>query len=1409
MLSSRVAAKQVLKAARAKTPQLTLPACSLAARYYQTKQYKMSKGSARGFATHVEEYEIDYISLKKKSKKKNASKKLDVELPHFGIKRPDNLGYPFHEVQNYNEALMEELLEDQTWGFRIVDEDGLPQGLAYTKHYCNELKVFEHFLQDTFNYQIKSFADLSGSEVVNTLFIFKDYYSRGDIPEVNKENKHKYDEMVRFFIEFVNKDARFPQEVVGDYFPRAKRSHEIEDFLNLGLYFYVPELTSLDREFNFKKIRSKKDLIVQIDKTVKEFDHFLEGNVNYDESFFKVLIQVERYKALRDKLTESITSLKVVKRIIEDNDFGEAMQESMFEGLTLKHDRAAIYEKVAELGVLWSLLEFGNLIPATAKYSELAPRLYEIATTRGQPFEEQARHFLEALTTDQLRSGKLLSHLAQFDFGTSKYNFTGNLEEDWILNFLLEEEFALETGLTEDEFWTEWDNFHPSDWAASEAFGCIDGTSVKRLAQNPDVLVKYLELKGDSLAECLPEDSPLLQARKELSAAKQGVGVDFAFYADIKHLVGDLTERAPLSKTSLDRLVSAILDSARYFGNHLEVLDEVVEDYEAEQVTDRHTSTNYKQIPDWLRLERHVPEIEFVQTLVGDFQDKSKVMSAIEDVTERILEDETLYPEINHGSLLTLRAKLKEFSTNNTTDCLEILNTVLLSNDVFAQFEKRVKEKPAQETAPYVQIPDELELSDFAKELANLRNALGGATFKEHSGDRVLKALDYQIDNFFGEASGKDSFISKNSDAFRYIRLKRRLGRLFDMNGQNTEALDVLLNSQAVFDTFESQKMAHEEQVAEEGEDSPEYRQLPNDFFLEEYVVELRQLRDTLHVDKLADVYAAEVLAKVEELSKASYSTSGKRLIWHKLYRNLVLLFKHNHGATFVLDNVLTSAAELEKLSKSTRTRVSDPVSEQVEFLKKAEYEVLGAFLTASRLLYKSDVTQVSRGDFNALVDMYIATLDATSLGYLFKKDVLDSLKKYNAEIDHYPAFLVCLYGMSKNLDGEPISKERLQEFYADLARSVTGQSNAAKEEPSEVVTYSTETDEVKDREHPSESTPEIEYEYDMREYEPSESKPGACSDVEPQVPSDKQKYHDSEQFIADLDNQSENVSRNDAFEDAVRAAFASALQRDEVQEASAHTKSAKRHHHKHSRSSTTSGDTSAIDTIKLKEYLMRLNKDELSRQRQAEAYEWSKFKYDQSLASSSKSYLLLGLVGEEIPVSEKLLSDELSHQGGIFEILDKFSNDELALVNDRLQCLQNDSYKVVGYKQDGKRKFLILENEGDKEPRGASGKSSWGKRVTTGAAAAMLAYLALSFASEEPKKGSSEEGAPDPSEVVGGSTASPPTAKESEPSVGESAAFPTSETPVSIRQPDLASQNGHTGNKERLGLKNILWSAK
>lgn len=82
-----------------------------------------------------------------------------------------------------------------------------------------------------------------------------------------------------------------------------------------------------------------------------------------------------------------------------------------------------------------------------------------------------------------------------------------------------------------------------------------------------------------------------------------------------------------------------------------------------------------------------------------------------------------------------------------------------------------------------------------------------------------------------------------------------------------------------------------------------------------------------------------------------------------------------------------------------------------------------------------------------------------------------------------------------------------------------------------------------KSRDFANESTAEVEYEYDIRAYDPLQDK----SSTNEGISSHGVKYQNSEQYIADLDNQRGDMAKDDSFEDAIRAAFVSALQNDET----------------------------------------------------------------------------------------------------------------------------------------------------------------------------------------------------------------------------------------------------------------------
>ncbi|KAK6866482.1 hypothetical protein K6H11_005766 [Candida tropicalis] len=204
----------------------------------------------------------------------------------------------------------------------------------------------------------------------------------------------------------------------------------------------------------------------------------------------------------------------------------------------------------------------------------------------------------------------------------------------------------------------------------------------------------------------------------------------------------------------------------------------------------RSTTNNspYTQIPDWIKLENHVYEIRFLKEELGDFSDKSYVLSSLDNLSKSMLEYEEYFPDVDIESFLKLRSKLKEFAQNNSNECFKILETVLLNHSAFSRFEQELARKSAAtdtatapsdtvseqenlvvqpdtvdtEAQPYVQIPDDLKIHEFSAELAILKSILG-RPFKQVSAEEILNVLDTEIENSFTASGTRSSLLASNT----------------------------------------------------------------------------------------------------------------------------------------------------------------------------------------------------------------------------------------------------------------------------------------------------------------------------------------------------------------------------------------------------------------------------------------------------------------------------------------------------------------------------------------------------------------------------------------------------------------------------------------------------------------------
>lgn len=366
----------------------------------------------------------------------------------------------------------------------------------------------------------------------------------------------------------------------------------------------------------------------------------------------------------------------------------------------------------------------------------------------------------------------------------------------------------------------------------------------------------------------------------------------------------------------------------------------------------------YSQIPDEMKLHDFVAELEILKMdeLRSSFKNFS-AESVIALLDKRIKEFSNNLPNSNIVSrmnqenlirFIKLSGRIKRlFSINGGNT--EILDAVLSSQVTLNEFEAKLAQKKfkaaedaskAQAAAakekedaskdlyapgPYLQIPDKLHLHEYVEELEVFRHDELRSSYKNFLAEKVLSMMGRRTKEIFNELPNSNIALRMGKDnVVRFIKLHAKLTKLLAWNGGNTAILDTLIYSQGVFDNFEA-KIA--EKKMRKTEEPKVYKQIPEDMFLEEYAVELTELREFLG-QQFCETNSDKVLSTLMEMLKTEQS-GEKRLTLGKLYRNLVLLFKHNNDLTFVLDNVLLST----KVFKKFEEKLSDSAAADNKFV--------------------------------------------------------------------------------------------------------------------------------------------------------------------------------------------------------------------------------------------------------------------------------------------------------------------------------------------------------------------------------------------------------------------------------------------------------------------------------------------
>lgn len=394
----------------------------------------------------------------------------------------------------------------------------------------------------------------------------------------------------------------------------------------------------------------------------------------------------------------------------------------------------------------------------------------------------------------------------------------------------------------------------------------------------------------------------------------------------------------PDNVVNFARLLELLSATFEVNGGSTTLLEEIVQDAvlkSLEKVVVE-SSNEYFQIPEYLQIHDFWSELEIFKT--DELRSSFKNFSAERILTllkKRIIEFNKALPNTNLASRMSLDnlprfmqlsnrlEKLFEINNGNT----EVLDAVLRSQYELQKLEFKLAEKkenqvgeekvePAVDSlyasGPYTQIPDKMHLHEFVEELKIFRHDDLRSSYKNFSAEKVLGLMQKRINEIYNDLPSTNLALrmsKKNLIAF--INLHAKLEKLFAWNGGNTGILDTLIHSQSVFNDFEA-KLASEKLLKSAlPTEHKEYRQVSDDMVFEEFANELLAVKQKLG-KKFKSATSEEVLQALQELTDAETSAEVK-LIYGKLARNLIVLFKHNNDQTFVLDNVLLSGDAFKK----------------------------------------------------------------------------------------------------------------------------------------------------------------------------------------------------------------------------------------------------------------------------------------------------------------------------------------------------------------------------------------------------------------------------------------------------------------------------------------------------------------
>lgn len=921
--------------------------------------------SRRSFATTPQdsneevEYEIDVISMTKTPKLK-----------------PKRSQPPAKPVRNLTHELINFKLVNSNHIDKVIIENSISKiNENFDKNITNfvmknslELKEFLKFIQTSYDFKIKSFSQLTTIELLNCLYIFKDYYLKNKIPSINKYNFVNYNLMFSDCLKLLKKFPDFPQVLNEVYLINNFGL----DLLSSGIGNYTEELKSLTQEFSFKDL-SLDQICSAIDRIIHDFNNLVPHE--YDEDFFRFLIQINRYKNLKSILSSVSGMLPVDLLALFNSENFQSIIRSVNKSTkessdthTLTRGELYLLKYVLEndeLTVLQIITKLHHQNEATVK--DIYEHLITLASNGildiyDKPLLSQELSLTKfKISNDDMKQNFEFSLIYKYKL----YNYIDELKvllamgidltNDSCLSAFKELQFTNEmlvdkfNGLFEElsSFfhtipWTQTSslvklisnkNWH--EWCQEIADSKISNLMFLDYSNLSDYSYKSIEVSTE-LAHILPKLSQFSKDNNNINLSM----------ISLENLVTLFHNDECLRKVYLSHGGGVYLHNIQDLINDFNVLYCNLVNYDLCGIKQAEGNIPFSEF-DQFRLIKHFGYylelisnpliLDNLLVLYSSSKVKSDIVSKmIEELPKYSYELEIFkidelkknYVDVDFKEMLfILDKRIKEVLSNLNSNPSSRINggnveRFLLLQRILSDIyhhdghsantsgieEPQFNLSQLDKLITYTQIPDQFNISEYSNDLEYLRQHLN-KPFANCSIDEILMKLEELVD----ESSGK-LVLDKN-----LIKLSLKLQHLFRINGGDTGILDTVVHNQQQFDNFESKLKS----------DSP-YYQIPDGLGIHSYIKELTELRQDVLGDEFKHFSSDEVLTLLDNFV-ATNGNHAHIYCFIELYHKLKTLFLINNGNTEVLDTVLHSQCEFERFESKLATHQEESTQEAID----------------------------------------------------------------------------------------------------------------------------------------------------------------------------------------------------------------------------------------------------------------------------------------------------------------------------------------------------------------------------------------------------------------------------------------------------------------------------------------------